>query len=61
MGIPGNISRVLTVKAGGTVALAVYTAGNLLHAVNTQITEGIDTDNLCDLFDRMVSGNEVFS
>lgn len=61
MGIPGNLCRALTVKAGGTVAFAVHTAGNLLHAVDTQVTGRISAAYPCNLFDRMVTGDEVFS
>ena len=39
MGIFGNLGRILAVKAGGAVALAVDTAGNFLHAVDAQVTE----------------------
>ena len=45
MGIFGNLGRVLAVKAGGTVALAVDTAGDFLHAVDTQVTERIGADD----------------
>ncbi len=50
---------ILSREAAGAEALAAF--GKLRYAVGAQISEGIDSDDLCDLCYRVVAGDEVLA